>query len=128
MVVGVLLIILSILISCAPEPYVLFDNFMNDLDIEGRYSDYAAEIRRGKSSDIIIKGIDVLLDDLNTMTLDNTIAKDITAMFVNACQDLRAAAILDIKNSDQQSKEKLEEADELFQQAIKKEYSFSKKK
>jgi hypothetical protein len=126
-VVGILLIILSILISCAPEPSVLFDNFMNDLDVEGRYSDYAAEIGRGKSSDIIVNAIDALIEDLNTMTLDNTTAKEITAMFLAACDDLKSAAKLDMKGADSDSKDKLKESDERFQQAVKKEYSFSKK-
>lgn len=123
----IVLFILGNLISCAPEPYVLFDNFMNDLDIEGRFSDYSAEIARGKSTDIILKGIDVLIEDLNTMTIDNATAKEITGMFITSSQALKEAAELNIQNKNEQSKGKLDYANELFNQAVKKEYSFSKK-
>lgn len=126
-VVTIVLLILGVLISCAPEPYVIFDNFMNDLDIEGRFSDYSAEIARGKSTGIILKGIDVLIEDLNTMTLDNATAKEITGMFISSSLALKEAAELNIQNKNEQSTEKLNYANDLFNQAVKKEYSFSKK-
>jgi hypothetical protein len=121
MTVGVLLLILAVLISCAPEPPVLFQNFMDDMDVEGRFSDNAAEIDRGKGSDLIVAAIDALIGDLNTMTLDNKQAKDITAEFISSCEVLIDAAKTN-------SKDKVKEAKELFQSALKKEYAFTKNK
>lgn len=120
MTVGVLLCILAVLISCAPEPAVAFENFMNDLDIEGRFSDNAAEIERGKSSDHIVTSINALIDDLKSMTLDNATARQITAEFISASGILLEAA-------QTKSLEKLEEARKKFQTALKKGYNFTKK-
>jgi len=125
-VVGIVIFILGVLISCAPDPSVIFSNFVNDMDVEGRFSDYAAEIGRGKSSDVILTGIDVLIEDLNTMTLDNATAKEITASFISSSKVLKEAAQLNMQNSNKESKEKLAEAREMFNQALKEEYSFTK--
>jgi len=121
MTVGILLMVLAVLISCAPEPSILFQNFMDDMDVEGRFSDNAAEIERGKGSDLIVAAIDALIGDLKTMTLDNATAKAITAEFISSCEVLKEAARVN-------SKQMLDEARDLFQKALKKEYDFSKKK
>ena len=111
------LVALAILAACAPQPQVLFSNFISDLDITGRFEEYAAEVERGRNSPYLVRQIDALSKDLETMTLDNDEAQDITLQLLTACELLKQSAEDYMAGEDFTSRQKLYDASLIYDDA-----------
>ena len=110
---------LAILAACAPQPQVLFNNFISDLDITGRFEEYVAEVERGRSSSYLTRQIDALSDDLETMTLDNAEAQDITLKLLNACSQLKQSVENYMQGEEFAARQNLYDASKLYDDAKK---------
>lgn len=112
-----LMICLGLLCGCGVSDAEKYDNFLLDLDIEGRLNDLAYLLGRGQHSPGIRTELNTIYYDLKTLDIDNPEIQAVNNQYIECVQIFLEAANHNYKGRPEKAKEYLDTALNVFHNA-----------
>ena len=112
-----LILCLALFSGCGVSDTEKYDNFLLDLDIEGRLNDLAYLLGRGTHSPGIRTELNTIYYDLKTLKMDNPRIQAVNNQYIICVEIFLQAANENYKGRPEKAQEYLDTALEVFQNA-----------